>query len=86
MIVSKDNMRRKINKLMDFSFVNDELLNKYFTDNGRTVESPVRMLKYLLLKTIYTVSNVDVVARSRFDMFFEYFLEMAPMEDAINYS
>ena len=71
---------------MYFSFVNDELLNKYFTDNGRTVESPVRMYKYLLLKTIYTVSDVDVVARSRFDMFFEYFLEMAPMEDAINYS
>ena len=44
------------------------------------------MFKYLLLKTIYTVSDVDVVERSRFDMSFKYFLEMAPEEDVINSS
>jgi transposase len=84
LIVPKDNMLRKINELIDFSFIYDELLNKYCTNNGRTAESPVRMFKYLLLKTIYTVSDVDVVERSRFDMSFKYFLEMAPEEDVIN--
>ena len=84
LIVPKDNMLRKINELIDFSFIYDELLNKYCTTNGRTAESPVRMFKYLLLKTIYTVSDVDVVERSRFDMSFKYFLEMAPEEDVIN--
>ena len=73
LIVPKDNMLRKINELIDFSFIYDELLNKYCTTNGRTAESPVRMFKYLLLKTIYTVSDVDVVERSRFDMSFKYF-------------
>jgi transposase len=77
-------MHRKINELIDFSFIYDALLNKYCTNNGRTAESPVRMFKYLLLKTIYTVSDVDVVERSRFDMSFKYFLEMAPEEDVIN--
>ena len=86
LIVPKDNMLRKINGLIDFSFIYDELLNKYCTNNGRTAESPVRMFKYLLLKTIYTVSDVDVVERSRFDMSFKYFLEMAPEEDVINSS
>ena len=86
LIVPKDNMLRKINELIDFSFIYDELLNKYCTNNGRTAESPVRMFKYLLLKTIYTVSDVDVVERSRFDMSFKYFLEMAPEEDVINSS
>lgn len=42
------------------------------------------MFKYLLLKSIYTLSDVDVVERSRFDMSFKYFLEMAPEEDVIN--
>ncbi|SEG36534.1 transposase, partial [Flavobacterium urumqiense] len=78
LIVPQDNLLRKINDLIDFSFIYDELLNKYCTNNGRTAESPVRMYKYLLLKTIYTVSDVDVVERSRFDMSFKYFLEMAP--------
>ena len=86
LIVPKDNILRKINKLIDFSFICDELLNKYCLNNGRTAESPVRMFKYLLLKTIFTVSDVDVVERSRFDMSFKYFLEMTSEEDVINSS
>jgi transposase len=86
LIVPKDNILRKINELVDFSFIYDELLNKYCTNNGRTAESPVRMFKYLLLKTIYNVSDVDVVERSRFDMSFKYFLEMTPEESVINLS
>jgi transposase len=84
LIVPHDNLLRKINDLIDFSFIYDELLNKYCTNNGRTAESPVRMFKYLLLKTIYNVSDVDVVERSRFDMSFKYFLEMTPEEGVIN--
>ena len=84
LIVPQDNLLRKINELIDFSFIYDELLDKYCTTNGRTAESPVRMFKYLLLKTIYSVSDVDVVERSRFDMSFKYFLEMTPEESVIN--
>ncbi|CAD0008955.1 IS1182 family transposase [Flavobacterium salmonis] len=84
LIVAQDNLLRKINELIDFSFIYDELLNKYCTNNGRTAESPVGMFKYLLLKTIYDVSDVDVVERSLFDMSFKYFLEMTPEEDVIN--
>lgn len=83
-IVPKDNLLRKINDLIDFSFIHEELLEKYCQTNGRTAESPIKMFKYLLLKTIYTVSDVDVVDRSRYDMSFKYFLEMAPEEDVIN--
>src|SRR5690606_15639782 len=82
----KDNLLRKINDLIDFSFIYEELLAKYCHTNGRTAESPIKMFKYLLLKTIYTVSDVDVVERSRYDMSFKYFLEMAPEEDVINSS
>lgn len=83
-IVPKDNLLRKINELIDFSFIYEELVNKYCSNNGRNAESPIRMFKYLLLKTIYDISDVDVVERSRFDMSFKYFLEMTPEEDVIN--
>ena len=33
-VVSKDNLLRKINELIDFGFVYDELINKYCLDNG----------------------------------------------------
>src|SRR6187402_86671 len=84
LIVPKENILRKINDLIDFSFIYDELLNKYCTTNGRMAESPVRMFKYLLLKTIYTVSDVDVVERSLYDMSFEYFLDMTPEDGVID--
>lgn len=67
LVVPKENLLRKINELIDFSFIYEELLNKYCLNNGRNAESPVRMFKYLLLKSIYTVSDVDVVERSRYD-------------------
>src|SRR5580704_7009773 len=86
LIVPKDNLLRKINELIDFTFIYEELVSKYCITNGRTAESPVRMFKYLLLKTIYTVSDVDVVERSQYDMSFKYFLEMSPEEEVINSS
>ena len=85
-VVPQDNLLRRINDLVDFTFVYQELANKYCKDNGRTAESPIRMFKYLLLKTIYDISDVDVVERSRYDMSFKYFLGMAPEEDVINSS
>jgi IS5 family transposase len=38
------------------------------------------MFKYLLLKTIFDISDVDVVERSGYDMSFKYFLGLAPEE------
>ena len=84
LIVPEDNLLRKINDLIDFNFVYQELLDKYSLDQGRTAECPIKLFKYLLLKVIYTISDVDVVERSRYDMSFKYFLEMLPEADVIN--
>lgn len=84
LVIPKDNMLRQINELVDFGFVIDELKSKYCLDNGRTAICPIRMFKYLLLKSIYDLSDVDVVERSKYDMSFKYFLDMAPEDDVIN--
>lgn len=83
LIVPKDNLLRKINDLVDFSFVYDELKDKYCIDNGRIAIDPIRMFKYLFLKSIYDLSDVDIVERSKYDMSFKYFLHMAPEESVI---
>lgn len=77
-------MLRQINELVDFSFVYDELKANYCLDNGRNAIDPLRMFKYLLLKAIFEVSDVDLVERSRYDMSFKYFLQMAPEESVID--
>lgn len=85
LIIPEDNLLRRINDLVDFSFIQKELMDKYCQDNGRMAQDPVVMFKYLLLKTIYDISDVDVVERSRYDMSFKYFLGMTPENtDIIN--
>ena len=80
LIIPKDNLLRQINDLVDFSFVYQELQDKYCHDNGRTAESPIRMFKYLLLKVIYNISDVDVVERARYDMSVSYNTSPSPRD------
>ena len=82
-LVPKTNLLRQINDLIDFSFIRSELLAKYSQDNGRTAECPIRMFKYLLLKIIYDLSDVDVVEHSLYDLSYKYFLGMVPEETSL---
>lgn len=84
LIIPQDNMLRQINELVDFSFVYEELKKNYCLDNGRNAIDPIRMFKYLLLKAIFELSDVDIVERSKYDMSFKYFLDMAPEEPVID--
>ena len=84
LVIPKDNLLRQIKELVDFRFIYEELIDKYCLDNGRNAVPPVRMFKYLLLKSIYNLSDIDVVERSKYDMSFKYFLDMAPEESVIN--
>ncbi|WP_025692901.1 IS1182 family transposase [Paenibacillus zanthoxyli] len=82
-LVPPDHMLRKMDELVDFSFVYEELQESYCHDNGRTAQDPVRMFKYLLLKSMFDLSDVDLVERSKTDLAFKFFLHMAPEEEVI---
>jgi len=62
----------------------EELKDKYCLDNGRMAEDPRRMFKYLLLKVIDNYSDVDIVAHSRYDMSYKWFLGLSPESDVID--
>lgn len=83
LVVPKDNLLRRMDELVDFGFVYEELHVNYCHDNGRTAVDPVRMFKYLLLKSIFDLSDVDLVERSKYDLSFKLFLHMAPEEAVI---
>jgi IS5 family transposase len=83
-VVPKDNMLRQINELVDFTFIYEELEKKYCLDNGRNAIDPICMFKYLLLKAIFELSDMDIVERSKYDLSFKYFLGMAPEDSVID--
>jgi IS5 family transposase len=66
--------------------VYEELKENYCLDNGRNAIDPIRMFKYLLLKAIFELSDADIVERSKYDMSFKYFLQMAPEEPVMDSS
>ena len=70
--------------MVDFSFVYDELKDKYSSTMGRKAEDVERMFKYLLLKNYYKLSDRDLIARTKTDMLFKYFLDYAPEEIDLN--
>ena len=79
-LIEKDNFWRQLNNMVDFSFVYDELKDKYSSTMGRKAEDVIRMFKYLLLKNYYKLSDRDLIARTRTDMLFKYFLGYLPEE------
>ena len=82
-VVPKTHFLRQLTELCDFSFIHDELEKNYRPDFGCKAYSPIMMFKYLLLKDIYKLSDVDVVERSLSDMAFKFFLGLAPEDSVI---
>ena len=79
-LIPKDDMLRKVKELVDFSFVIEETADNYNDTLGRSAEDPVRMFKYLMLKDMNELSDRDLLRRTRTDMAFKYFLDLAPEE------
>lgn len=79
-LIKPDNFWKQLNEMVDFSFVYEELKDKYSSTMGRTSEDVVRMFKYLLLKSYFKLSDRGLVERTETDLLFKYFLDYDPEE------
>lgn len=77
-LIPADNFWRQLNNMVDFTFVYEQLKEKYSSTMGRTAEDVIRMFKYLLLKSYFELSDRGLVERTRTDMLFKYFLGYNP--------
>jgi transposase len=55
-----DHLLRKINQVVDFSFVNELIKDLYTPDFGRPAEDPEFMLRLCLLQYLYGDSDREV--------------------------
>jgi len=83
-LIPKDHFLRLLNEQVDFSFVESELRDHYCLNNGRNATPPIQMFKYLLLKSISSLSDVNLVERCRYDLSYKYFLGLAPEDNVIH--
>lgn len=75
LLIDKDNLWREIKEKISFSFIYDELKDKYSSIMGRTSEDIIRMFKFLLLKSYYKISDRELIRRTKVDLEFKYFLD-----------
>jgi len=84
LLVSETHQLRRLKELLDYSFIIEEVKATYSENMGRPAKCPILLFKYLMLKVIYELSDVDVVERSKTDLALKYFLDMAPEDDVID--
>lgn len=85
-LVPKDHTLRKMHDEIDFSFIRQELYDKYSPDMGRTAYCPVLLFKYLILKVLSQLSDVDLIEEVKVNMAYKYFLDMRPEDMPIEAS
>src|SRR5271157_2893371 len=76
-IVPVDHLLRKINQVVDFSFVNELVKDRYTPDFGRPAEDPEFMLRLCLLQYLYGDSDREVIENARMNLGYKYFLGLA---------
>ncbi|MFC2003979.1 IS1182 family transposase [Chloroflexota bacterium] len=80
-IVPTDHLLRKINQVVDFSFVHELVKDRYTPDFGRPAEDPEFMLRLCLLQYLYGDSDREVVANAKMHLAYKYFLGLAVDEE-----
>ena len=85
-IVPVDHLLRKINHVVDFSFVGQVLNDRYHPDIGRPAEAPEFMLRLCLLQYIYGDSDRQVVENARLNLAYKYFLGLAVDAEVPDYT
>jgi IS5 family transposase len=85
-IISKDNLLRKIKENIDFSFVNPMLEESYCKYYGRPAKEPEMMFKLMFLKSLYDLSDEKLIQNANHDMSYKFFLGLDPEDKLIDSS
>ncbi|MFC2027118.1 IS1182 family transposase [Chloroflexota bacterium] len=76
-IVPEDHLLRKINQVVDFSFVREIVKDKYDPNMGKPAWDPEFMMKLCLLQYLYGDSDRRVVENARLNLAYKYFLGLS---------
>lgn len=79
--IPEQHLLKRIEKAVDFSFVNDLLKDSYCVDFGRPAKEPELMLKLLILQYLYNLSDVKVIEEASLNLAFLWFLGLNPEDE-----
>lgn len=73
-VIPENHLLRRVQKTVDFSFINELTADKYSSNTGRAAINPELMFKICLIEYLYNLSDVKVVEEIQVNMAFRWFL------------
>ena len=80
--IPEDHLLKKIDTAVDFSFINELLVDSYSRTLGRPAKEPELMMKLLFLEFLYNLSDQRVLEEANCNLAYLWFLGLNP-EDAL---
>jgi len=76
---NQDHLLVKMNKLIDWSFVEEEAADRY-SQRGQNAIHPIRMFKLLIIQNLYNLSEREVMADTDCHIIYRYFVGLGLTE------
>ena len=84
--IPENHILKKIDSVVDFSFINGLLENSYCKEFGRPAKEPEMMCKLLVLQHLYNLSDERVIQEASLNLAYMYFLGINPEDSLPNKS
>ena len=86
-LVPMDHLFRKVNDIIDFSFIYDEVENLYCSNNGRPSIDPVVLVRFLLIGFLYGINSERRISEEiQVNMAYRWFLGLDIMDKVPDHS
>ncbi|MGB9763667.1 MAG: IS1182 family transposase [Minisyncoccia bacterium] len=79
--IPENHILKRINSVVDFSFINSMLEDSYCKYYGRPAKEPEMMAKILILQYLYSLSDVQVIDETSVNLAFMWFIGINPEDD-----
>src|SRR5699024_8258889 len=84
--IPKNHILKRIESVVDFSFINDLLKESYCLTFGRPAKEPEMMCKLLFLQHLYNLSDEKVIEEASLNLAYMYFIGINPEDSLPNKS
>ena len=78
LLIPKDHLLKKIDALLDFSFICDLVRDSYNQHYGRPAVHPERVMRLLFLQFLYGLSDEQVIQDAQVNLAYKWFLGITP--------
>lgn len=84
--IPENHILKRIETVVDFSFINDILEDSYCKNFGRPAKEPEMMCKLLFLQSMYVLSDERLIEEANLNLAYMYFLGLNPEDELPNKS